>query len=468
MDPTGDDDNDDARVQSNYVLEVDAAQDDRATAYNLCSFARPHMRAFYMSTFGFFSAFLAWFSFAPLMPIIKQDLNLTKDQIWTANICSVSSTIVARFMIGPLTDKLGARLSMGVVLIVFAIPVAIGGFVVSNGASLAVMRFIIGVIGCVFVPCQAWVSSMFAHQIAGVTQALAGGWGNLGGGVTQFFMAFVYSLFRTSANQEMAWRSSFVVPAIIIFIIGLSIVLFTDDCPKGNYKRLHLSGEKQNVDTKKAFKEAASISDSWILFVQYACCFGVELTMNNLAASYFNEQFGLEATTAAYVASSFGGMNLFARALGGKLSDFAYASLKFGHHPLNSRLLVQGVILIYEGLMIIVFSRCTTFGSALAVMMLFSLGVQMSEGATFALVPFVKQNAVASVSGIVGAGGNVGAMCWGFIFLFGPENPQTCLLILGIIVLASAFITFFLKFSDANKLVQQELTSSKTKEENKE
>jgi NNP family nitrate/nitrite transporter-like MFS transporter len=27
--------------------------------------------------------------------------------------------------------------------------------------------------------------------------------------------------------------------------------------------------------------------NTWILFIQYACCFGVELTMNNAAALYF-------------------------------------------------------------------------------------------------------------------------------------------------------------------------------------
>ena len=33
----------------------------------------------------------------------------------------------------------------------------------------------------------------------------------------------------------------------------------------------------------------------------------------------------------------------------------------------------------------------------------------MAEGATFSVVPFINKKAIGSVSGIVGAGGNVGA-----------------------------------------------------------
>ena len=42
-------------------------------------------------------------------------------------------------------------------------------------------------------------------------------------------------------------------------------------------------------------------------------------------------------------------------------------------------------------------------------LILFSLSVQMAEGATFSVVPFINKKAIGSVSGIVGAGGNVGA-----------------------------------------------------------
>ena len=66
--------------------------------------------------------------------------------------------------------------------------VMIAAFIVNDTTSLGVMRFLIGVAGASFVPCQYWNTLLFTKEVAGSTQAMAGGWGNLGGGVTQILM----------------------------------------------------------------------------------------------------------------------------------------------------------------------------------------------------------------------------------------------------------------------------------------
>ena len=43
----------------------------------------------------------------------------------------------------------------------------------------------------------------------------------------------------------------------------------------------------------------------------------MELTVNNVAAGYFSDEFDLSTTKAGMVASLFGLMNLFARSIGG-------------------------------------------------------------------------------------------------------------------------------------------------------
>jgi NNP family nitrate/nitrite transporter-like MFS transporter len=40
----------------------------------------------------------------------------------------------------------------------------------------------------------------------------------------------------------------------------------------------------------------------------------------------------------------------------------------------------------------------------------------MANGGTYSIVPFVNKDAIGSVAGIVGAGGNIGAMLIGFLF----------------------------------------------------
>ena len=53
---------------------------------------------------------------------------------------------------------------------------------------------------------------------------------------------------------------------------------------------------------------------------------------------------------------------------------------------------------------------------AITMMFFFGLCLKMANGATYSIVPFINQKAVGSVAGIVGAGGNVGAMLIGFLF----------------------------------------------------
>jgi NNP family nitrate/nitrite transporter-like MFS transporter len=53
---------------------------------------------------------------------------------------------------------------------------------------------------------------------------------------------------------------------------------------------------------------------------------------------------------------------------------------------------------------------------AIVMMFFFGLCLKMANGATYSIVPFVNPKAVGSVAGIVGAGGNVGAMLIGFLF----------------------------------------------------
>jgi NNP family nitrate/nitrite transporter-like MFS transporter len=47
---------------------------------------------------------------------------------------------------------------------------------------------------------------------------------------------------------------------------------------------------------------------------------------------------------------------------------------------------------------------------------LFALFLKMANGGTYSIVPFVNKDAIGSVAGIVGAGGNIGAMLIGFLF----------------------------------------------------
>jgi NNP family nitrate/nitrite transporter-like MFS transporter len=179
----------------------------------------------------------------------------------------------------------------------------------------------------------------------------------------------------------------------------------------------------------------------WALFVVYAACFGMELTIDNIAALYFTDNFHLGLTAAGLVAGSFGMMNLFARALGGILSDRCHAS-----SGLRGRVTLLGCTILCEGLALMLFSQIRSLPLAIASMMLTGLFIKTSNGATYAVVPFVNREALGAVAGIVGAGGNVGSVLAGF--LFKGSMPWTqALLVLGAAVSTVSLLTLVVRFS---------------------
>src|SRR5204862_2103269 len=106
-----------------------------------------------------------------------------------------------------------------------------------------------------------------------------------------------------------------------------------------------------------------------------------------------------------------GWLNVFARAMGGIVSD--RVGKRFGF---IGKINLLTVLLILEGLGIIWFAMAGALALAICLMFFFGLCLKMANGATYSIVPFINPKAIGSVAGIVGAGGNIGAMAIGFLF----------------------------------------------------
>merc|ERR1719182_527963 len=177
-----------------------------------------------------------------------------------------------RLITGWLCEKLGARKAF-VFILMLAVPGIIGIAFTTNAAGFIFCRFLIGLGLATFVACQVWCSQMFSKSVVGAANATAGGWGNLGGGITVL-----------------------TVP-LILHVAGAFFAYTGRDLPDGNYKELEVAGAKQKSSASVVTKVGLSNVNAWILTITYGLCFGVELTMTNVVTLYFFEYHALSQPT---------------------------------------------------------------------------------------------------------------------------------------------------------------------------
>jgi NNP family nitrate/nitrite transporter-like MFS transporter len=285
---------------------------------------------------------------------------------------------------------------------------------------------------------------MFAPNVVGTANATVAGWGNMGGGATLIVMPLVFSGFiGLGYSGHDAWRYAMVVPGIILFMMSFVYYFCTSDLPDGGRRPIGLKAKTEERKSKLSFTKIGSDYRVWTLFLAYGACFGIEITIDNVATLYFVDHFKLGLKEAGFIAGTFGMMNIFARALGGIFGD--KAGRKFG---VRGRILILGIFLMCEGAGIIAFSAMELLPWAIFMMLVFALFLKMSNGATYSVVPFINKKAVGVVSGLVGAGGNVGAVLAGFLFKSETITYNESLLIIGAVVIMVSAVTLVTGLSE--------------------
>jgi NNP family nitrate/nitrite transporter-like MFS transporter len=85
-------------------------------------------------------------------------------------------------------------------------------------------------------------------------------------------------------------------------------------------------------------------------------------------------------------------------------------------------------------------------------MLFFAISLHMANGATFGIVPFVNEKNVGLVSGIVGAGGNLGGMAFGFLFKSDSISYVQAFTFIGFVVIGISFVVLATKFYKVKNL----------------
>jgi MFS transporter, NNP family, nitrate/nitrite transporter len=330
-----------------------------------------------------------------------------------------------------------------------------------------------------------WCTGFFDKNVVGTANALAGGWGNAGGGITYFIMPAVFDSLVHNFNLTpgKAWRITFIVPLICLIACGLGLLFLCDDTPMGAWNDRHLhvqenlqshgvtaggvvdvpggiadksisDEEKGSTSEKspKVFDNEVAVSRAEMLetaqgetvvkpslkesmhvvlspqttfhVLTYACSFGGELAINAILSSYYIKNFPwLGQTKASYWAAMFGFLNMITRPLGGVVGDLLY---NYGGRNLW---LKKGWITacgILTGILLVVIGRVDPHTEPMMYGLVFLMAVfhEAGNGANFALVPHVHPSANGLISGLTGAGGNLGGVIFAIVFRFMDDGKN--------------------------------------------
>ena len=384
-------------------------------------------------------------------------------------------------------------------MLVGSIPLGLAPLV-KNATGLYVSRFFIGILGGSFVPCQVWSTGFFDKNVVGTANALTGGFGNAGGGITYFIMPAVFDALISAGHPTgQAWRLTFLVPLAMVITTGIALLLLCPDTPTGKWSERHLHAvtvidaestsdteqdsivdipgrvtdkptkgsatlsrtpslakdsekpqshsipvtldlEAQPVpSTKPSTTEAEAQAQAELIqpptardllliaaspqtifhILTYMCSFGTELAVNAILASYYAKNFPLLGqTAAANWAAMFGFLNFVTRPLGGIVSDLLYNYVPGGSLWWKKGwVVVCGVV---TGALLVVIGRVDPHSQGVMFVLVAVMAVflEAGNGANFSLLPHVHPRANGVLSGLTGAGGNLGGVVFAVVFRF--------------------------------------------------
>ena len=240
----------------------------------------------------------------------------------------------------------------------------------------------------------------------------------------------------------LAWRVSrinvgdgaaaepFISGTVLLVVLGLLALLYVAHVLKTLQVNLPRLREGVPEEERYSFSSVAALNTT------YFANFGAELAVVSMLPAFFEGTFEISPSLAGLLASSFAVVNLFARPLGGLISD-----------ALSSR---KKVMLIYMTGIALGFLAMSFIGStwplwlAIGLTILTSVFVQGAEGATFAIIPMINRRMTGQIAGMAGAYGNVGAVV--YLLILSLVSVKTFFLLLaGGAAFSVVFCLVFLK-----------------------
>lgn len=461
---------------------------------DLFLYKKPEIKALHLTWIAFYICFFVWFNMAPLATSMLKSVGwLTNDDLRLFAIANVALTIPARILVGMGLDKWGPRRVFSVLMVTMAIP-AIAFAFGETRTQLLVSRLILSSIGASFVVGIHMTAMWFKPRDIGFAEGFYAGWGNFGSAAAAMTLPLIaLNVF----GGDDGWRYAIASTAIIMALYGVFYWFAITDGPVGTVQhkprkvsamevsswadmikliiwtipmigvlsllvwrienmgyidaqwawvchgvialiviyqiiqvlRVNLPILRKGVpeDDKYDFNSVAALNTT------YFANFGAELAVVSMLPMFFEMTWGLTPTAAGMIAASFAFVNLIARPIGGLVSD------RFGNRRFVMLAYMIGIAIGFAlmGLM----NSTLPLYIAVAITILSSVFVQGAEGATFGIIPSIKRRITGQISGMAGAYGNVGAVCYLTLYTF--VTPSQFFFIIAAGALLSFVACFF-------------------------
>ncbi|MBS2938388.1 NarK/NasA family nitrate transporter [Nocardioides sp. J2M5] len=365
-------------------------------------------RVLVLSTTGFTLLFAVWLMFGILGKPISAELGLSEVQLSWVIAAAVLNGSLWRLPAGMVTDRVGGRKVMTVLLLGSAVPAYLVSRADSYGALL-VLAFFVGFAGNAFSSGIAWNSAWQPRERQGVALGVFGA-GNVGASVTKFVGPPLVAGTTVGATYlgvfPGGWRFVPVLYAVLLVAMAAATWFLA---PRHD----RAPGAAQPLARQLAPLRQVRV---WRFSLYYVAFFGAYVALAAWLPTYYMDTFGVGLQSAAYLTATYIFPASLLRPWGGWLSD-RFGARRVMYWALGSMLAITGVLMMPDGHLVIDHADGSTtehlaysLGLAPFAVLVFVLGCAMGVGkaAVFKHIPEYFPDHVGAVGGLVGMLGGLG------------------------------------------------------------
>lgn len=328
-----------------------------------------------LQTFSLVAGFMVWVILSALMPFIKEEIQLSANQLALVTAIPVILGSVLRIPIGFWTNRFGARKLFFISFLLLLFPI----FYISKSTTfvdLLIGGLFLGISGAVFSVGVTSLPKYYPKEKHGFVNGIYGV-GNIGTAITTFAAPVL--------AVQFGWQTTVKFYLVLVLVVALLNFLLGDK-----------HEPKVVTSLSEQIKGVYRNEKLWFLSLFYFVTFGAFVAFTIYLPNFLVVNFGLDKVDAGLRTAGFIAIATFLRPIGGWLGDKfnSFKILMF----VFAGLTISGILLAFNPSINMYTSACLTIAMCAGI----------GNGTIFKLVPMYFSKQAGIVNGIVSAMGGLG------------------------------------------------------------